>query len=435
MKRYFEFTDEKSAKFWEIDLAGLTLTTGFGKIGTSGRTSEKEYENALLAEKEYDKLISEKTKKGYVEVQNTTESLAGNSIMGRKSAKKKSTLPKKIKELIENNEIEAIKEIFKTCEIDARGGYDNGAALSFYKISDELISWLIEQGADINARDTHKRTPLHSHASSWCGNVKLLLELGADIEALDNDDETPLHASASGFRTEAVKVLISHGADVNAVSKRHQTPLEKALMECRNTDIVEMSKISKILIEHGAKISDSMKESVKKIGKNFEFSKESFNKESLPQTVDALNILYDIFAVDPIKSRISHDGISSIKVTSGNWKEQYDELWDFLVPAQGCAKTIQGETIRITGRISHEIIDNGACNWDKDHKKMLDALKAYLRSGNPLSDTALEEANILVKEIYDGFDNEKLSELCELAVKWVLINPEPVPMKEPNYKR
>ena len=72
MKRYFEFTDEKSAKFWEIDLAGLTLTTGFGKIGTSGRTSEKEYENALLAEKEYDKLISEKTKKGYVEVQDTT---------------------------------------------------------------------------------------------------------------------------------------------------------------------------------------------------------------------------------------------------------------------------------------------------------------------------------------------------------------------------
>ena len=72
MKRYFEFTDEKSAKFWEIDLTGPTLTTGFGKIGTLGRTSEKEYENAPLAEKEYDKLISEKTKKGYVEVRNTT---------------------------------------------------------------------------------------------------------------------------------------------------------------------------------------------------------------------------------------------------------------------------------------------------------------------------------------------------------------------------
>lgn len=53
--------------------------------------------------------------------------------------KKKSILPKKIKELIENNEIDAIKEIFKKCEIDARGGYSNETALSFYKISDELM--------------------------------------------------------------------------------------------------------------------------------------------------------------------------------------------------------------------------------------------------------------------------------------------------------
>ena len=66
-KRYFEFVDGTSNKFWEIWMDGKTVTTNWGKIGTAGQTKPKEFADAEKAKKEYDKLIAEKTGKGYVE--------------------------------------------------------------------------------------------------------------------------------------------------------------------------------------------------------------------------------------------------------------------------------------------------------------------------------------------------------------------------------
>jgi len=65
--RYFEFVDGSSSKFWEIKLEGTSFTTRYGKIGTEGQTSMKEYDSDDKAQKEYDKLVAEKTKKGYAE--------------------------------------------------------------------------------------------------------------------------------------------------------------------------------------------------------------------------------------------------------------------------------------------------------------------------------------------------------------------------------
>jgi predicted DNA-binding WGR domain protein len=64
MPRY-EFSDGKSNKFWEIELEGTSFTTTYGRIGTNGQTSMKEYDSTDKAKKEYDKLIAEKVKKGY----------------------------------------------------------------------------------------------------------------------------------------------------------------------------------------------------------------------------------------------------------------------------------------------------------------------------------------------------------------------------------
>ena len=68
MPRY-EFSEGSSNKFWQIDMKGKTgFTTTYGKIGTSGQTSLKEYGSDAEAKKEYDKLVAEKTKKGYEEI-------------------------------------------------------------------------------------------------------------------------------------------------------------------------------------------------------------------------------------------------------------------------------------------------------------------------------------------------------------------------------
>lgn len=74
MKRYFEFTGadadrgtSNSAKFWEVDVEGSTVTVRFGKIGATGQTTLKDFDSGDAARAHAEKLISDKIKKGYVE--------------------------------------------------------------------------------------------------------------------------------------------------------------------------------------------------------------------------------------------------------------------------------------------------------------------------------------------------------------------------------
>jgi len=122
-------------------------------------------------------------------------------------------------------------------------------------------------------------------------------------------------------------------------------------------------------------------------------------------------------------------------ITTKGWQAQHNELWDLLIPSNGHAKTVQGEVIRITGRVSHEILDNGGVNWDSDFRMMLDALIQYFMTGMPLNDTMLQEAITLSKRLRNGSGNDEPARLCELAVYWVLANPNPITMKQPDYRR
>jgi len=65
---YLEFVDEKSQKFWKISHYGSGYTITYGKIGTEGRKSEKEFDTGDEAYKAGDKLIASKLKKGYEKV-------------------------------------------------------------------------------------------------------------------------------------------------------------------------------------------------------------------------------------------------------------------------------------------------------------------------------------------------------------------------------
>jgi predicted DNA-binding WGR domain protein len=65
--RTFEFKDGSSNKFWNIELKVKSFTVTFGRIGTAGQTQTKDFPDAAKAQKAYDKLIAEKTGKGYIE--------------------------------------------------------------------------------------------------------------------------------------------------------------------------------------------------------------------------------------------------------------------------------------------------------------------------------------------------------------------------------
>ena len=64
MPRY-EFSQGSSHKFWSIDRQSMVLTIVFGRIGTDGQTIVKRLASDAAATDAYDKLVREKTAKGY----------------------------------------------------------------------------------------------------------------------------------------------------------------------------------------------------------------------------------------------------------------------------------------------------------------------------------------------------------------------------------
>lgn len=67
MHRYLEFVGGTSAKFWEVDLSGCEVTLRFGRIGSMGQFKTKSFPDPETACKHVEKLIGEKTAKGYRE--------------------------------------------------------------------------------------------------------------------------------------------------------------------------------------------------------------------------------------------------------------------------------------------------------------------------------------------------------------------------------
>ncbi|HCP9915945.1 TPA: WGR and DUF4132 domain-containing protein [Escherichia coli] len=65
--RHFIYQDEKSHKFWAVEQQDNELHISWGKIGTHGQSQIKSFADAAAAAKAQQKLIAEKTKKGYVE--------------------------------------------------------------------------------------------------------------------------------------------------------------------------------------------------------------------------------------------------------------------------------------------------------------------------------------------------------------------------------
>lgn len=92
--------------------------------------------------------------------------------------------------------------------------------------SRELVEYLLENGADIEARSDGQWTPLHNQAYKGQKDaVELLLEHGADIEAKTSFGHTPLLSSIRWDRLDVTKFLIEKGANVNAATELGRTPL------------------------------------------------------------------------------------------------------------------------------------------------------------------------------------------------------------------
>lgn len=101
-----------------------------------------------------------------------------------------------------------------------------------------LLRQLLEHGADVNASETDNATALHIaiDCHGQVGNILderdemavALLDYGANVDALDKHRQTPLHRACLNRYNKGTIVLLDYGADINLEDEFSHTPLDYA---------------------------------------------------------------------------------------------------------------------------------------------------------------------------------------------------------------
>ena len=108
----------------------------------------------------------------------------------------------------------------------------------------EILRILLENGADVDARDDDERTPLflastfrfveivkygtdvaRTHPELPTESLRILLAAGANPHSRGNDGRTVLMVAASRGDVDTVQALLEAGADVNARDHFRRSPL------------------------------------------------------------------------------------------------------------------------------------------------------------------------------------------------------------------
>lgn len=115
----------------------------------------------------------------------------------------------------------------------------------------EQVRSLVESGkAKLEEIDSLNRTALHWAAITNAGMIPLLLQNGADIEARDGSGMTPLHHAVSAGNTAAVEKLLEAKADIKATDRAQNTVLHFA---CRAE--TPKPEIIFLLLKNGADVN------------------------------------------------------------------------------------------------------------------------------------------------------------------------------------
>ena len=85
-----------------------------------------------------------------------------------------------------------------------------------YCRQDEVFDYLIEKGANVNARNRYDDTPLlYAAQREQVRMMQVLLEKGAEVNTLNEQEQSPLFIAVRSGSIEMFDLLVKHGADIN----------------------------------------------------------------------------------------------------------------------------------------------------------------------------------------------------------------------------
>lgn len=103
----------------------------------------------------------------------------------------------------------------------------------------EILRFLLDKGADPNARSTEGATPLmNAVQSDKIEHFNVLIKNKADVNAKDDRGFTALHRASEMGRYEMVRILLENGAEKNVEAENH-TPLSLAIA-MKNEEIIKL---------------------------------------------------------------------------------------------------------------------------------------------------------------------------------------------------
>jgi hypothetical protein len=136
-----------------------------------------------------------------------------------------------------------------------------------------LAEILVAQGAAVRARNRRGAEPLHYGSDGRPGTespgsdaqgevISYLIDVGADPDALDKSGVAPLHRAVRTRSSAAVSALVDGGADPMLMNKSGSTPLHLAVQNTGKSNSgseaakEEQRRIILLLLAHGASGDD-----------------------------------------------------------------------------------------------------------------------------------------------------------------------------------
>lgn len=334
--------------------------------------------------------------------------------------------------------VEELEEIFAKVEVTAVGrDYNRESALMSERLDADGVRWLLENGAEVDAVDQFGNTAL-THRSRSAKDLEVaraLLAHGADPNATGS--RSPLAAAAEWLNVEGVVLLLEAGADpLGTVGKRvrSHTVLDCTMARMRDYQATRALEVVRILVARGATISGETPKYMRKTMTTLQglIARGKGSEENLA----SLTAIFEMLGVEPSEPPRTLAPGEPITVTADGWKAQFNELWTILVPPGGSAESVQGEVVRIAGRVANELLGNGGGNWDRDFDRMLVAFGEHVRTGTALDGTALARVDEALDALRGGgYDEPSVDVLAQESVGWVLRNPDRVPLPSPGYGR